>query len=208
MKTVLITGCSSGFGLDTARYFLEQGWHVIAMMRTPRADVLPVSERLRVIALDVTDEASIRRALDEAGPIDVLVNNAGIGMLGALEGTPMHTARDLRDQHARHHRDDAGRAAAIPRTARGRDRQRDIDGDASAADAAVGLFGKQGGGEHVHGIAGAGTGAARRARASCCRDARRKRASAKTRRRACRRPFPNRTRRSPNACSMAGRRIR
>ena len=37
MKTVLITGCSSGFGLDTARYFLERDWHVIATMRTPRA---------------------------------------------------------------------------------------------------------------------------------------------------------------------------
>ncbi|WP_312134366.1 SDR family NAD(P)-dependent oxidoreductase, partial [Leclercia sp.] len=36
MKTVMITGCSSGFGLETARYFLEQGWKVIATMRTPQ----------------------------------------------------------------------------------------------------------------------------------------------------------------------------
>lgn len=41
MKTVLITGCSSGFGLETARYFLERDWNVIATMRTPNADVLP-----------------------------------------------------------------------------------------------------------------------------------------------------------------------
>ena len=95
MKTVLITGCSSGFGLDTARTFLERDWNVIATMRTPRADLLPPSPRLRVLALDVTDARSISQAIEAAGPIDVLVNNAGIGMLGALEGTSMETARDV-----------------------------------------------------------------------------------------------------------------
>ncbi len=60
---VLITGCSSGFGLETARYFLDRGWKVIATMRTPREDVLPRSERLRVLALDVTDPHSIRQAV-------------------------------------------------------------------------------------------------------------------------------------------------
>jgi NAD(P)-dependent dehydrogenase (short-subunit alcohol dehydrogenase family) len=95
MKTVLITGCSSGFGLDTARHFLEHDWNVIATMRTPNADVLPRSARLRIIALDVTDAASIERAVAEAGPIDVLVNNAGIGFLNALEGTPMNTVREI-----------------------------------------------------------------------------------------------------------------
>ncbi|NGZ83364.1 SDR family NAD(P)-dependent oxidoreductase [Duganella aceris] len=93
MKTVLITGCSSGFGLDTAQYFLDRDWNVIATMRTPREDVLPRSERLRVLALDVTDADSIRRAVAEAGPIDVLVNNAGIGMLGALEGATLDNLR-------------------------------------------------------------------------------------------------------------------
>lgn len=95
MKTVLITGCSSGFGLEIARYFLDREWHVVATMRTPRADVLPRSERLRVIALDVTDPESIRTAVEAAGPIDVLVNNAGIGVLNALEGVPMATAREV-----------------------------------------------------------------------------------------------------------------
>ena len=85
MKTVLITGCSSGFGLETAQYFLDRDWQVIATMRTPREDLLPRSERLRVLTLDVTDADSIRRAVAEAGAVDVLVNNAGIGMLGALE---------------------------------------------------------------------------------------------------------------------------
>jgi NAD(P)-dependent dehydrogenase (short-subunit alcohol dehydrogenase family) len=93
MKTVLITGCSSGFGLDTAQYFLDRDWNVIATMRTPREDVLPRSDRLRVLALDVTDADSIRRAVAEAGPIDVLVNNAGIGMLGALEGATLDNLR-------------------------------------------------------------------------------------------------------------------
>ncbi|MFZ6871886.1 SDR family oxidoreductase [Undibacterium sp. Di27W] len=93
MKTVLITGCSSGFGLVTAQYFLERGWKVIATMRTPREDLLLRSEHLRVLALDVSNADSIRAAVAAAGDIDVLVNNAGIGMLGALEGTEMTTAR-------------------------------------------------------------------------------------------------------------------
>lgn len=95
MKTVLITGCSSGFGLETARFFLERDWKVIATMRTLREDILPPSPHLRLLALDVTDPASIRLAIEAAGPIDVLVNNAGIGMLGAIEGTTMATARDI-----------------------------------------------------------------------------------------------------------------
>ena len=95
MKTVLITGCSSGYGLATARYFLDRGWQVIATMRTPREDVLPRSERLRVLALDITKPKSIAAAVDAAGPIDVLVNNAGIGLLGAFEATPMETTRDV-----------------------------------------------------------------------------------------------------------------
>lgn len=95
MKTVLITGCSSGYGLETARYFHAQGWKVIATMRTPRADVLPASDRMQVIALDVTDSTSIAAAVKASGPIDVLVNNAGIGLLGAFEATPMATTREL-----------------------------------------------------------------------------------------------------------------
>lgn len=95
MKTVLITGCSSGYGLETARHFHSQGWNVIATMRTPRQDLLPQSKRLRVLALDVTKAESIAAALDASGPIDVLVNNAGIGLFGAFEATPMATAREV-----------------------------------------------------------------------------------------------------------------
>ncbi|HEX5872698.1 MAG TPA: SDR family oxidoreductase [Longimicrobium sp.] len=95
MKTVLITGCSSGYGLETARHFHAQGWNVVATMRTPREDLLPRSERLRVVALDVTRPESIAAALQASGPIDVLVNNAGIGVVGAFEATPMSTIRDV-----------------------------------------------------------------------------------------------------------------
>ncbi len=95
MKTVLITGCSSGYGLETARHFHAQGWNVIATMRTAREGLLPKSDRLRIVPLDVTRPESIAAALDASGPVDVLVNNAGIGLVGALEATPMEKAREI-----------------------------------------------------------------------------------------------------------------
>ncbi len=95
MKTVLITGCSSGYGLETARHFHAQGWNVVATMRTPREDLLPRSSRLRIVALDVTNPESIAAALQASGPIDVLVNNAGVGLFGAFEATPMTTIREI-----------------------------------------------------------------------------------------------------------------
>jgi NAD(P)-dependent dehydrogenase (short-subunit alcohol dehydrogenase family) len=95
MNTILITGCSSGFGLETARYFLDREWTVIATMRTPREDVLPPSDRLRILPLDVTDANSIAHAVGAAGPIDVLVNNAGVGLLNAVEGVSMDQVREV-----------------------------------------------------------------------------------------------------------------
>jgi NADP-dependent 3-hydroxy acid dehydrogenase YdfG len=87
MNTVLITGCSSGFGLDTASYFLDRGWTVTATMRIPRDDLLQPSDRLRILPLDVTDADSISRAVEAACPIDVLVNNAGVGQVSPLEAS-------------------------------------------------------------------------------------------------------------------------
>jgi len=95
MKTIMITGCSSGFGLETARYFLEHGWNVIATMRTPQRDLLPKSDRLRLLSLDVTQQQSIEHAIEDAGDIDVLVNNAGVGMLNALEGVSLQALREV-----------------------------------------------------------------------------------------------------------------
>ncbi|RAR61245.1 short-subunit dehydrogenase [Paraburkholderia unamae] len=95
MQTVLITGCSSGFGLEIARLFLPRDWQVVATMRTPDASVLPPSERLRVLALDVTNAQSIHDAVEAAGPIDVLVNNAGFGAASPAELVPIATVREL-----------------------------------------------------------------------------------------------------------------
>ena len=64
-------------------------------MRQPREGLLPISERMRLLALDVTRPESIAAAIQAAGPIDVLVNNAGIGVVGAFEATPLATAREV-----------------------------------------------------------------------------------------------------------------
>ncbi|MEZ5881163.1 MAG: SDR family oxidoreductase [Nitratireductor sp.] len=93
MNTVLITGTSSGYGLETARHFHSQGWNVIATMRNPREEILP--EGVRVLPLDVTSANSIAQAIKAAGPIDALVNNAGIGVVGAFEATPMTHIRKV-----------------------------------------------------------------------------------------------------------------
>ncbi|MGV0909050.1 SDR family oxidoreductase [Martelella sp. FOR1707] len=95
MKTILITGSSSGFGLETTRHFHAEGWNVIATMRRPRPALFPASQRICVLALDVTDADSIAAAIEAAGPIDVLVNNAGIGVVGAFEATPMAHIRKV-----------------------------------------------------------------------------------------------------------------
>lgn len=95
MPSVLITGCSSGFGLETAKLFLGKGWTVVATMRSPDPDVLPASDQLTILPLDVTDRDSIASAVAQAGPIDVLVNNAGFGAAVPIELIEFETARQL-----------------------------------------------------------------------------------------------------------------
>jgi NADP-dependent 3-hydroxy acid dehydrogenase YdfG len=95
MPRILITGTSSGFGRAIAAHFLDKGWEVIATMRTRSAEGLPASGNLRLLALDVTDADSIATAITEAGPLDALVNNAGVGMLNVLEGAEMSRACEL-----------------------------------------------------------------------------------------------------------------
>jgi NAD(P)-dependent dehydrogenase (short-subunit alcohol dehydrogenase family) len=90
MPTVLVTGASAGLGRAVAKLFQARGWNVAATMRTPAKETeLGALERVAVIALDVTDDASIAAAFDAAedrfGPIDVVINNAGYGLTGAFE---------------------------------------------------------------------------------------------------------------------------
>lgn len=99
-KTVLITGTSSGYGKATAELFLDRGWNVAATMRQPKPDSFrSQSDRLKIVPLDVTIPESVGKAIAEAiatfGAIDVLVNNAGIGVVGAFEATPMATVREV-----------------------------------------------------------------------------------------------------------------
>jgi len=89
-KTVLITGASSGFGKAAAKLFHIKGWNVIATMRSPEKETeLSNLSDVLISKLDVTDKLSIQNTvaagIEKFGKIDVLVNNAGYGALGALE---------------------------------------------------------------------------------------------------------------------------
>jgi NAD(P)-dependent dehydrogenase (short-subunit alcohol dehydrogenase family) len=99
-QTVLITGTSSGYGKATAELFLDRGWNVVATMRQPKPEIFgSQSDHLKVLPLDVTNSGSVSKAIAEAistfGTIDVLVNNAGIGVVGAFEATPIATVREV-----------------------------------------------------------------------------------------------------------------
>ncbi|KPK09641.1 MAG: short-chain dehydrogenase [Anaerolineae bacterium SG8_19] len=92
MKTIVITGASSGIGKATARHFAAQGWQVAATMRKPEKETeLSVIDGIRLYQLDVTQQASIDSAtaqiLAEYGTVDVVLNNAGYGLVGVFEAT-------------------------------------------------------------------------------------------------------------------------
>ena len=89
-KTILVTGASSGIGRATAKLFQSKGWNVIATMRTPEketeftelANVLVT--KLDVLDLDTIDSA-LAQGIDKFGKIDVVLNNAGYGLMGTFE---------------------------------------------------------------------------------------------------------------------------
>lgn len=90
MKTILITGASSGIGKATAKYFAENGWNVIATMRSPEKETELVKlDNVYITKLDVQDTETIHQAIEKGiqrfGKIDVLLNNAGYGALGLFE---------------------------------------------------------------------------------------------------------------------------
>jgi NAD(P)-dependent dehydrogenase (short-subunit alcohol dehydrogenase family) len=98
-NTVLITGCSSGFGKASAAHFVARDWNVIATMRSPNPGLFENSNRLLVTALDVTDPKSvsdaIAKGIEQFGKIDVAVNNAGVGLFGAHEITSAEVIRQV-----------------------------------------------------------------------------------------------------------------
>lgn len=95
-KTILITGCSSGLGHHAARHLAAQGHHVYAAMRNvetrnrPAADELTAWARehdaqVDVVELDVTSDESVAAAFADLPPLDVVINNAGMGFIGPVE---------------------------------------------------------------------------------------------------------------------------
>ena len=94
---VLVTGCSSGIGRATAAALARAGWPVYATARAPGS--LADLDRLgcRTLALDVTDDRSVRAAVarveEDHGAVGVLVNNAGFSQSGAVESVPLDHAR-------------------------------------------------------------------------------------------------------------------
>ncbi|QEH42420.1 SDR family oxidoreductase [Chitinophaga sp. XS-30] len=90
MKTIFITGASSGLGKATAKLFAQKGWKVIATMRQPEKETeLVALANMHLLPLDVTDGESVQKTVEAAiaiSPVDVVFNNAGYGLTGPLEG--------------------------------------------------------------------------------------------------------------------------
>src|SRR3954452_8931840 len=96
-KTVLITGCSSGIGRATAEHLAGKGYTVYATARRPESIEDLQAKGCRTLALDVTDEESMKAAVadveEAAGAVDALVNNAGYSQSGAAESVRMEDVR-------------------------------------------------------------------------------------------------------------------
>jgi NAD(P)-dependent dehydrogenase (short-subunit alcohol dehydrogenase family) len=95
MKTILITGASSGIGRATVLQFQAEGWNVSATMRNPAKETeLQNLSNVTVFPLDVTCQESINTAvtgtIEKFGGLDVLLNNAGYGLAGPLEAVDAH----------------------------------------------------------------------------------------------------------------------
>jgi NADP-dependent 3-hydroxy acid dehydrogenase YdfG len=92
-STVLITGCSSGIGRATAEHLARKGYEVYATARRPESIEDLKASGCRTLALDVTNEESMKSAVAEVGVVDALVNNAGYSQSGAAESVAMDEVR-------------------------------------------------------------------------------------------------------------------
>ena len=97
-RAALVTGCSSGIGRATAERLAVSGWTVYATARRPETLSELEARGCRTLALDVTDEGSMRDAVatveGEHGAVGALVNNAGYSQSGAVETVPMEKVRE------------------------------------------------------------------------------------------------------------------
>lgn len=97
MKTVLITGCSSGIGLDAARHMQARGWRVIATCRRDEDLAARRAEGMQALHLELADDHSVARCAEQALAlgVDALVNNAAIAIPGAAEDLPRGALRAI-----------------------------------------------------------------------------------------------------------------
>jgi short-subunit dehydrogenase len=93
-QTVLITGASSGIGKAIAKHLANNGYQVLGTSRTPEKVTIP---KLEILRMDVTEIESINSALEKAGNIDILIDNAGIGIAGAIEDSSEEDIKELFD---------------------------------------------------------------------------------------------------------------
>ena len=93
MSRALVTGCSTGIGRATAVELTKRGFEVVATARRP--ETLKDLDVAAMLALDVDSDDSVAAAIAAAGPIDVLVNNAGFGVIGPVETVPLSEVRRM-----------------------------------------------------------------------------------------------------------------
>ena len=122
MRSILITGCSSGIGLDAARTLHARGWRVLATCRAPEDCARRAAEGLESFALDLASDAGVAAGAAEAldrtdGRIDALFNNGAFAIPGAVEDLPRAALREIFETNLFGHIDLANRVLPAMRAA-------------------------------------------------------------------------------------------